>query len=116
MVVAFCPRCVLRHVVAEVGAGVSMNKMAELIARLKRLSRASILPRGVGHNGGIQQLIAKGTKLRFAALEGDTGDQIRQKYEEEVYEYIMKTPGDAVFFWIWAPVLATFRSFLPLTG
>jgi FkbM family methyltransferase len=98
MVVAFCPRCVLRHEVAEVGAGVSMNKMAELIARLKRLSRASILPRGAGHNGGIQQLIVKGTKLRFAALEGDTGDQIHQGYEEEVYEYILKIPRGAVFF------------------
>jgi FkbM family methyltransferase len=75
-----------------------MNKMTELIARLKRLSRASILPGGVGHNGGIQQLIVKGTKLRFAALEGDTADQIHQKYEEEVYEYIMKIPRGAVFF------------------
>jgi FkbM family methyltransferase len=85
-------------VVAEVGAGVSMNKMAELIARLKCLSRASILPRGVGHKSGIQELNVKGTKLRFAVLEGDTGDQIHQKYEEEVYEYIMKIPRGAVFF------------------
>jgi len=40
----------------------------------------------------------KGTKLRFAVLEGDTADQIQQKYEEEVYEYIMRIPRGADFF------------------
>lgn len=75
-----------------------MIEIAELTARLKRLWRASILPRGIGRKNGIKELSIKGTKLRFAALEGDTADQIQQQYEEEVYDYILKMPRGAVFF------------------
>jgi FkbM family methyltransferase len=75
-----------------------MNKITELVERLKRSRRASILARGVGYKSRIQELKVKGTKLRFAVLEGDTADQIQRKYEEEVYVYIMKIPRGAVFF------------------
>jgi FkbM family methyltransferase len=75
-----------------------MKKIIELMGRLKRVRRAGILAQGVGHKGAIQELNVKGTKLRFAVLEGDTADQIQQHYEEEVYEYIMKMPLGAVFF------------------
>ena len=75
-----------------------MNRIVKLIARLKRISRPSILAQRVRHESGIQELNVKGTKLRFAVLEGDTADQIQQKYEEEVYEYILRIPRGADFF------------------
>jgi FkbM family methyltransferase len=75
-----------------------MIRIAKLSARLKRLWWAVISDRRDGHRSGIHKVNIKGTTLRFAALEGDTADQIQQHYEEEVYEYIMKMPEGAVFF------------------
>jgi FkbM family methyltransferase len=69
-----------------------------MIGIAKRLWRAVVSRRGAANSGDITEVNIKGTSLRFAALEGDTADQIQQHYEEEVYEYIMKMPEDAVFF------------------
>jgi FkbM family methyltransferase len=75
-----------------------MNRIARLSARLKRLPWAVIWVQGDAQKSGIHEVNIKGTNLRFAVLEGDTADQIQQHYEEEIYEYIMKMPEDAVFF------------------
>jgi len=64
-------------------------------ARLKELWRSASNRRS---RGGIREVDIKGTISRFAALEGDTADQIRQHYEEEIYDYITGMPKGAVFF------------------
>jgi FkbM family methyltransferase len=39
-----------------------------------------------------------GVKLRFAVIEGDSGDQIRSGFESEIYEYIDGLPESSVFY------------------
>jgi FkbM family methyltransferase len=76
----------------------TMIRTIKVSARLKRLWQSVILDQGNRYKDGIHEVNVKGTILRFAVLEGDTADQVRQHYEEEVYEYIMKLPEGAVFF------------------
>jgi len=40
----------------------------------------------------------RGIRLRFAVIEGDSGDQVRSGFEAEVYEYIDTLPTNSVFY------------------
>ena len=39
-----------------------------------------------------------GLRLRFAVIDGDSGDQVRSRFEAEIYEYIDKLPRNSVFY------------------
>jgi FkbM family methyltransferase len=39
-----------------------------------------------------------GVRLRFAVIDGDSGDQVRCGFEVEVYDYIDRLPQDCVFY------------------
>jgi FkbM family methyltransferase len=39
-----------------------------------------------------------GLEMRFAVLDGDSGDQIRGNFETEVYDYIDRLPRGSVFY------------------
>jgi FkbM family methyltransferase len=45
-----------------------------------------------------EQIVLRGLPIRFAAIDGDSGDQLRAGYESEVLDFIDTLPPDAVLY------------------